>query len=260
METLIIIALAGLIWGSFLNVVIFRLPAGLSLIKPPSTCPACKKRIKPYDNIPVVSYLALHGRCRFCGARIPFSYFLVEVMTPAAFVILYLHFSLSVHFFASCLFSSGLIVLGFIDYNHKILPDKITYPGAALGLAYSFFRKEPFFIKEPRFLQALLGAAIGAGFLLVVYGGYYVLRKKEGLGLGDVTMMLMVGAYLGWPKTLVTLVLASCVGALVGVLIIAVKRKNMQYQLPYGTFLAPAAYIALVWGDRIILAYLRLFS
>ena len=254
MEALILVILCGLAWGSFLNVVIYRLPAGLSLVKPPSSCPSCHGRIKPYDNIPVLSYLLLRGKCRHCGTRIPFSYVLVEVLTPAAFVVLYLHLSLSFHFFASCLFATALLVLGFIDYRHKILPDRITFPGIALALVYSFFRR------DLPILQALLGAAVGAGFLLLIYGGYYLVRKKEGLGLGDVTMMIMVGAYLGWVKTLLTLILASFVGAFVGLLIIAVKKKDLQYMLPFGTFLAPAAYIALIWGDRILVAYLSLFS
>jgi leader peptidase (prepilin peptidase)/N-methyltransferase len=254
METVILIILCGLAWGSFLNVVIYRLPAGLSLVKPPSSCPSCHERIKPYDNIPVLSYLLLRGKCRHCGTRIPFSYVLVEVLTPAAFVVLYLHYSLNFFFFASSLFTSALIVLCFIDYRHKILPDKITFPGIALALVYSFFRR------DLPILQALLGSAVGAGFLLLIYGGYYLVRKKEGLGLGDVTMMIMVGAYLGWVKTLLTLILASFVGAFIGIAIIAVKKKDLQYMLPYGTFLAPAAYVALVWGDRILAAYLSLFQ
>ena len=254
METLILVALCGLAWGSFLNVVIYRLPVGLSLVKPPSACPSCHARIKPYDNIPVLSYLLLLGKCRQCGTRIPFSYVLVEVLTPAAFVVLYLHYSLTFFFFASGLFTSALIVLCFIDYRHKILPDRITFPGIVLALIYAFFRR------DLPILQALLGSAVGAGFLLLIYGGYYLVRKKEGLGLGDVTMMIMVGAYLGWVNTLLTLILASFVGAFVGLLIIAVKKKDLQYMLPFGTFLAPAAYIALVWGDRILIAYLSLFS
>jgi len=207
METMILVILCGLAWGSFLNVVIYRLPEGMSLVKPPSSCPSCHERIKPYDNIPFFSYLLLRGKCRRCGARIPFSYVLVEVLTPAAFVVLYLHYSLTFFFFASGLFTSALIVLCFIDYRHKILPDKITFPGIVLALIYAFFRR------DLPILQALLGSAVGAGFLLLIYGGYYLVRKKEGLGLGDVTMMIMVGAYLGWVKTLLTLILASFVVA-----------------------------------------------
>jgi leader peptidase (prepilin peptidase) / N-methyltransferase len=254
METVILVVLAVLVWGSFLNVVIYRIPAGLSLVKPPSSCPACHARIKPYDNIPIVSYLLLRGKCRRCGARIPFSYVLVEILTPASFVVLYLNFSLSFYFFASCLFTTALIVLCFIDYRHKILPDVITFPGIALALIYSFFRR------DVPILQALLGAAVGAGFLLLIYGGYFLVRKKEGLGLGDVTMMIMVGAYLGWVKTLLTLILGSFVGAFVGVAIIVIRKKDLQFMLPFGTFLAPAAYVALVWGDRLLAAYLNLFQ
>jgi leader peptidase (prepilin peptidase) / N-methyltransferase len=253
MEKIILIVLGGMIWGSFLNVVIFRVPRKISLIRPPSTCPSCQTRIRFHDNIPVFSYIWLRGRCRRCGVKIPFSYVLVEILTPAAFIILHGAYGLSIHFFASCLFASALIVLAFIDYRLKILPDWITYPAFALGLVYSLFRKD-FGI-----LQALLGAAVGAGFLLVIYGGYYLLRKKEGLGMGDVIMMLMVGAYLGWLPTLLTLILASFVGSLVGVSIILIKRKNMQYMLPYGTFLAPAAFVSLVWGEKIISAYLSFF-
>lgn len=254
METIILIVLAGLAWGSFLNVVIYRLPAGMSLLRPPSTCPACGARIKPYDNIPVVSYLLLRGACRKCGARIPVSYLLVEIITPAAFLVLHHYHGLSVHFFACGLFTSGLITLAFIDYRHKILPDEIIYPGIGLGLVYSFFRP------DLTFLKALLGAAVGAGFLLLIYGAYYLVRKKEGLGLGDVTMMLMVGIFLGWVNALLTLILASFAGVIAGLFLIVVRKKDMQTMLPYGSFLAPAAFIALVWGNTIVSAYLKLFQ
>jgi leader peptidase (prepilin peptidase)/N-methyltransferase len=256
MEKIIFIFLFGMVWGSFLNVVIYRLPAGLSLAYPPSTCPKCKKRIKPYDNIPILSYLLLGGKCRFCKAGIPFSYFMVEVLTPACFVLVFIHSgqTLSLHFFASCLFTSVLITLGFIDFYHQILPNEITWPAFALALIYAFFRK------DMTFLQASLGAAAGAGFLLLVYGAYWLLRKKEGLGIGDVFMMLLIGAFLGWAQAFFTLILASFGGAIAGVFLLLVRKKGMQAALPYGTFLAPAAFIALIWGERIIRAYLSLFT
>jgi len=144
--------------------------------------------------------------------------------------------------------------LGFIDYFHQILPDAITFPGTAFGLAYALVRRDGLTI-----LQALLGAAVGAGFLLLIYGGYWLLRKKEGLGLGDVTMMLMVGAFLGWLPALLVIVLASLAGTVVGLAVVRIKKKDLQYALPYGTFLAPAAFIALMWGDAILRAYLGLF-
>lgn len=250
----IIIVLFGLAWGSFLNVVIYRLPRGLSLMRPPSTCPQCGTRIKAYDNIPVLSYLLLRGKCRACGLKISVAYPLVELLTPVCFLLLYARFSLGVPFFASCLFASALIALCFIDLYHQVLPDEITLPGLALALLYSGLRP------DMTLRQALAGAVVGAGFLLAVYGGYLLLRKKEGLGMGDVTMMLLVGAYLGWVKAFFTLLVGSFVGALVGFFLLSFKKKDLQFALPFGTFLAPAAFFALVWGDRIINAYLSLFK
>lgn len=254
METIIIIVLAGLSWGSFLNVLIHRLPLRISLIKPPSSCPRCREKIKIYDNIPILSFILLKGRCRHCKERISFSYPLVEFLTAMSFLLLYNQHSLSFFFFASCLFASALIALGFIDFNHQILPDEITLPGLVLALFYSLFRH------DLNLTQSLFGAVVGSGFLLFVYGAYYLLRKKEGLGMGDVTMMLMIGAYLGWRQTFFTLILASFVGAFVGVFFIFFKKKDLQYSLPFGTFLAPAAFFSLLWGKKIINAYLNLYK
>lgn len=253
MEKIILIAVFGLVWGSFLNVVIYRLPRDMSLWRPRSFCPSCGRQIKAIDNIPLVSFALLRGKCRQCGARISLSYPLVEFLTASSFLLLYLYFSLNVYFFASCLFASALIALGFIDYYHQILPDEITLPGLLLALVYSFFRQ------DLPLRGALVGAVVGSGFLLFVYGSYYLVRKKEGLGMGDVTMMLFLGAYLGWRLALFTLILASFVGALAGVVLILFKKRDLQYSLPFGTFLAPAAFAALLWGEKIISAYLRLF-
>lgn len=254
MEKIILIVLCGLAWGSFLNVIIFRLPRGMSLLKPASSCPYCKRKIKFYDNIPLLSYLFLRGRCRYCKARISLFYPLVELLTPLGLLLLLQNHSLSFLFFASALFLSALIVLGSIDFFHQILPDEITLPGLLLALVYSFFRP------DLNLTQALIGAVVGAGFLLFVYGAYYLLRKKEGLGMGDVTMMLMIGAYLGWRQTLLTLILASFLGSLVGVFFILFKRKSLQYSLPFGSFLALAAFLSLLWGEKIINAYLSFYK
>ncbi len=254
METIIIIICFGLVWGSFLNVVIYRLPLRMSLSKPSSSCPHCNEKIKFYDNIPVLSFLLLRGKCRHCKGKISLRYPLVELLTAVSFLLLYSQYSLSFFFFASCLFACALIALGFIDFYHQILPDEITLPGLLLALIYSLFRT------DLNLRQALIGAVAGAGFLLFIYGAYYLLRKKEGLGLGDVTMMLLVGAYLGWRQAFFTLILASFVGALVGIFFIFCKKKDFQYSLPFGTFLAPTAFAALLWGERIINAYLSLFK
>ncbi len=254
METIIIIVCFGLAWGSFLNVVIYRLPLSMNLSKPSSSCPHCNQKIKFYDNIPVLSFLLLRGKCRHCKGRISLRYPLVELLTAVSFLLLYSQYSLSFFFFASCLFACALIALGFIDFYHQILPDEITLPGLLLALIYSLFRT------DLNLRQALIGAVAGAGFLLFIYGAYYLLRKKEGLGLGDVTMMLLIGAYLGWRQAFFTLILASFVGALVGIFFIIYQKKDFQYSLPFGTFLAPAAFAALLWGERIINAYLSLFK
>ncbi|MCX6565957.1 MAG: A24 family peptidase [Candidatus Aminicenantes bacterium] len=254
MEALILVVVFGLAWGSFLNVVIYRVPLRMSLLHPPSTCPSCKTRIKPYENIPVLSFMFLRGKCRHCGARIGVTYLIVEILTPALLTVVYIHSGgFGLPFYASALFTSGLIVLAFIDARHQILPDVITYPGIVLGFAYSFFRD------DLKIGGALIGAAVGGGFLLLIYGLYWLIRKNEGLGLGDVTMMLTIGSFLGWQKTILTLILASFAGAIVGVILMKAKGKDMKYALPFGSFLAPAAYVALVWGDQIIAAYLARF-
>ena len=254
MEKIIIIIVFGFAWGSFLNVLIYRIPLDMSLVKPASSCPQCKKKIKVYDNIPIISYLTLGGKCRYCKAKIPFSYPLVEFLTPLSFALIYSQHSLSFFFFASCLFASAMIVLGFIDFYHMIIPDEITMPGLVLALVYSLFRE------DVNITQALIGAVSGASFLLLVYGAYLLLRKKEGLGMGDVTMMLLIGAYLGWRQAFFTLILASFVGALVGLIVIFFRKKDFQYSLPFGTFLAPAAFFSLLWGEKILRAYLSLFK
>jgi leader peptidase (prepilin peptidase)/N-methyltransferase len=249
--TVVLIAVFGLVWGSFLNVVIYRVPRGLSLLRPPSSCPGCGARILPYDNVPVLSYLILRGTCRKCGQRISPVYPTVEALTALAFLLVYDRSGrlVGLEFIAGCLFASALIALGFIDYFHQVLPDAITMPGLVLSLVYSFFRD------DLTFRGALFGAVTGAGFLLLVYGAYRLIRKKEGLGMGDVTMLLMIGAYLGLPRTFLTLILGSFVGALVGVFFIVRRKKDLQFALPFGTFLAPAAFVAALWGGQIISIY-----
>jgi leader peptidase (prepilin peptidase)/N-methyltransferase len=252
--TIVFVALFGLIWGSFLNVVIYRVPRGMNIVRPPSACPSCGGRIKPYDNIPLFSYLWLGGKCRRCRAPIGWTYPAVEALTALAFVLLLLRFGLGLHFFAGAAFASGLIALGFIDAFHRVLPDAITLPGFGLGLAYALVRTDGL-----SFLRALLGAAVGAGFLLLVFGVYWLLRRKEGLGMGDVTMMLMVGAFLGWLPALLVIVLASFAGTVVGLALMKVRKADLQSALPYGTFLAPAAFVVFVWGETIVRWYLSLF-
>lgn len=257
METLrvVLVVVVGLVWGSFLNVVIYRLPREKSLVRPPSSCTRCGRRIKWYDNIPVLSYLVLRGKCRFCGEKISPVYPAVEALTAVCFVIIYFHnlrfFDLQ--FFADCIFASSLIALGFIDFFHQIIPDHISIPVLVLALVYAPFRY------DLNLRKALLGAVVGGGFLLVVYLVYLLWKKKEGLGMGDVMMMLMVGAYLGLSRTILTLLLASVVGAVFGLLLVAFRGKDMKFAMPFGSFIAPAAFVSLIWGDPLITWYLSLF-
>ena len=257
METLkiVFIVIIGLVWGSFLNVVIYRLPRGLSLLRPPSSCPKCGRRIRWYDNIPIFSYFFLGGKCRFCRAKISPIYPAVEALTAISFLIVYFHNLrfLDLQFFADCLFVSSLIALGFIDYFHQIIPDHISLPVIILSLVYAPFRF------DLNLRQALVGAVVGGGFLLAVYLIYLFWRKKQGLGMGDVMMMLMAGAYLGLSRTILTLLLSSVVGATFGLFLIKFKKKDLQYSLPFGTFIAPAAFVALIWGEQIVSWYLSLF-
>jgi leader peptidase (prepilin peptidase)/N-methyltransferase len=277
--TLLCVAAAGLVFGSFFNVVIYRLPRDMSLAYPPSSCPSCKTQIKPYDNIPVLSYFILRGKCRKCGQRISPIYPAVEALTAVGFVLVFVNAGrvISLEFIAGCVFTSVLIVLGLIDAQHQILPDEITVPGLVLALAYAFFRNDlPFrdallvfdfpWLKGAAlgsgrpFREALVGAILGAGFLLLVYGAYYLVRKKEGMGMGDVTMMLMVGATVGPWRTLLVLILGSFFGALIGIVfMIRHGKKSLQFAVPFGTFLAPAAFVAMLWGEGIVRAYLNLF-
>ncbi|MCR4396182.1 MAG: A24 family peptidase [Candidatus Saccharicenans sp.] len=156
-------------------------------------------------------------------------------------------------FFADCIFVSALIALGFIDFFHQVIPDHISLPGLILALVYAPFHY------DLNLRQALVGAVVGGGFLFIVYLVYLLWRKKEGLGMGDVMMMLMVGAYLGLSRTILTLLLASVVGAIVGLLLMKFRGKDLKFALPFGSFIAPAAFVSLVWGTPLITWYLSLF-
>ncbi|MCP2519106.1 prepilin peptidase [SCandidatus Aminicenantes bacterium Aminicenantia_JdfR_composite] len=251
---LIIIILFGLIWGSFLNVIIYRLPRNISIVKPASFCPSCKHKIPFYYNIPLISFIILKGKCKYCGNKISFMYPLVELLTPISIILLYFKYSFTTFFLFSFIFTSALIVLAFIDYYHQILPNEITIPGSLLFLGYSFLN--PYI----DFTNSLLGMAFGGGILFLIYWIYLRIKKIEGLGLGDVKMMIMVGSFLGWLKTLFTLLIGTFAAASVGIFLIIFKGKDLKYSLPFGTFLSPSAFIALMWGSEIIKTYLNLFK
>ena len=242
---LVVAGLCGLLVGSFLNVCIFRLPLGASVVWPASACGGCKRELRWFENIPIVSWLVLGARCARCQAPISIQYPLVEAVTAVLFVLVAALTPVSPLLFARLIFVCALIVLFAIDLAHQILPNVITLPGIAVGLAFAL-------LGPPGWLAAVLGALLGGGLLYAIAAGYYLLRKEEGLGMGDVKMLAMIGAFLGWQAVLLTLVLASFAGAIIGVLLIAAQRGSMKYALPFGTFLALGALVAMLAGQPII--------
>ena len=245
-------AILGLIVGSYLNVVIYRLPRRLSTVAPRSRCPGCGTPIGARDNLPVVSWLLLGGRCRSCKAPISPRYPLIEAATAALFVACVLAFGTTVAALAAALFAALLVALAAIDVEHFMLPDRLTLPGIAAGLALSPFL--PF----GGFRAALLGAALGGGILLAISGAWLLLRGEEGMGLGDVKMLAMIGAFLGWKGVVVALFSASLLGAAVGVVLLGRSRAGLKTKLPFGAFLSLGGLFALFAGARLVDLYLRL--
>jgi leader peptidase (prepilin peptidase)/N-methyltransferase len=242
------LALLGLVIGSFLNVCIHRLPRRRSIVSPPSSCPRCGYALRWYDNIPVLSYAALGGRCRGCKARISLRYPIVELITMLVFVAHYFVFGLDIMLVPRLLFACALIVLFAIDLEHHLLLDVITLPGIVVGLAFSL-------LLPPGIRSALIGALVGGGVLWLIGEAYYRYAGEEGMGGGDVKMLAMIGAFLGWKLAVLTLVFSSLAGSIVGLLVIATRRGGMKYALPYGTFLAIGALVASLFGDPIVAWY-----
>jgi leader peptidase (prepilin peptidase)/N-methyltransferase len=248
---LLLFTILGLMVGSFLNVCIYRLPRRESVVFPASHCTACGKTIQWYHNIPVMSWLLLRGKCASCGEKISAIYPFVEALTGAAFAVHYLVFDLDLLLIPRLIFACGLIVLAFIDLRHRILPNPITLGGTVLGFVFSFFF-------PPGWLPSLVGILIGGGVLFAVGEVYMRLRGIEGMGMGDVKMLAMIGAFLGWKGVLVTLVLSSMSGAIVGVILLVSQKGDMKYQLPFGTFLSAAALVASLYGETMVNWYLSL--
>jgi leader peptidase (prepilin peptidase)/N-methyltransferase len=242
----------GAVVGSFLNVCIYRLPRRRSIVWPASACPSCEHPLSWYENVPVVSYLALAGRCRWCSAAISLRYPVVEVLTATMFMLGWWHYGPGVLLASRLLLGSLLIVLFAIDLEHHILPNVMTLPGIVAGFLFSF-------LTEPGWVASLTGIVMGGGALWIVAEGYYRLRHEEGLGMGDVKMLAMIGAFLGWKMTLVALMTASLLGSLIGVALIVTQRGSMKYALPFGTFLAVGAAVAATVGPRMVEWYLGMW-
>jgi leader peptidase (prepilin peptidase) / N-methyltransferase len=249
---LLAFAWLGLMVGSFLNVCIHRIPRRQSIAWPSSHCPRCRQPIAWYDNVPVVSYLALGGRCRRCRGPISARYPLVEAVTAVLFALHFWELGWQPLLAVRLAFAAAMVVLFMIDLEHQILPNVITLPGVLVGLAASA-------VLPPGLLSAALGVAVGGGVLWTVSEAYYRWRGVEGLGMGDVKMLAMIGAFLGWPLTLLTLVLASLAGAVVGLSLIAAGRGDRQLKLPFGTFLAAGAVVSGLWGTPLVEWYLGFY-
>lgn len=239
--------------GSFLNVLICRIPEAQSIIFPSSHCPKCKHRIRFYDNIPIISYLVLRGRCRDCHEKISFRYPAVEAITAVISLLLFWKFGISLKYLFAFIFSSSLIVITFIDFDHQIIPDVITLPGIPL-----FFLMAVFFM-DISFLDALLGIVIGGGCLFAIAFIYEVVAKREGMGGGDIKLLAMLGAFLGWKSLFFILFVSSLLGAVVGVSLMIAKGRDMKYAVPFGPFLSVAAVVYLFVNiDVMELLYFRL--
>lgn len=249
---LLVAGLFGALIGSFLNVCIYRLPLGKSIVWPASACTSCQRPLAWYENIPVFSWSVLGGKCRTCKAPINMRYPIVELLTGVMCAGALWLWGPSVLFLSRFIFGCALLVLFAIDLEHQLLPNSITLPGIVVGFIFSLYT-------GPGWLPSLLGILVGGGILFAVAEAYYRLRHEEGLGMGDVKMLAMIGAFLGWQATLMTLMMGSIAGSVVGVLMIALKRGDMKYALPFGTFLAMGAALAATVGPTLLDWYLSLY-
>lgn len=249
----IVVAAFGLVIGSFLNVCIYRLPRGQSVVWPASRCTSCSRSLSWYENIPVLSYVALGGACRTCRATISPVYPAIELATSAVFVAMYAQLGLTLLLAARLVFACALVVLFVVDLRHRILPNAITMGGIPVGFAFGL-------VMPPGWASSLIGIVAGGGSLLLIAELYRLVRHEEGLGMGDVKMLALIGAFLGWKLMLLTLVLSSLLGSVVGIAMIVGRKGGMKYALPFGTFLSAGALIASVAGDAIIAWYMGFYN
>lgn len=245
-------AVLGSIIGSFLNVVIHRVPRGHSTVMPRSKCPYCDGIIRARDNLPIISFLLLKGRCHRCRAPISWRYPLLEAITALLFVACVYRFGPTAEAAVSAVFCCLLLALAAIDLEHFLLPDKLTLPGIIAGLALQAW------LPRTDLLGALLGTLLGAGVLILLINIWYWVRGEEGMGLGDVNMLAMVGAFLGWHGVAVTLVVSALAGSLVGLTLIALRRLELKSRLPFGVFIAFGALVSLFFGETIVGLYRNL--
>lgn len=247
---IILIFVLGLIVGSFNNVCIYRLPRKESIVYPGSHCPQCNARIIPIDNLPLLSYFLLKGRCRNCGSKISLQYPVIELLNALLYLLLYFKYDLSAQAFIYMALTSALIVVAVIDLKEEIIPDEISLPGIIIGFILSFI------VNYISVLDSALGIVIGGGIILLIAFFGSLLFKKEVMGGGDVKLAAMMGAFLGWKHIILSLFLGFFLGALIGIILIIARIKNREDMVPFGPFLVSGALITLFYGDKIISWYL----
>jgi leader peptidase (prepilin peptidase)/N-methyltransferase len=246
--------LFGLVLGSFLNVCIHRIPLKKSIVNPPSSCPECEERIRFYDNIPLISYIVLLGRCRYCRQPIPIQYPIVELITGLLSIALFIRYDVSSQYVLFLLFSASLVVISFIDIRLKIIPDIISLPGILLGLAISLV------FSHITWHDSLIGIIGGGGALYLVAVVFERLTGKEGMGGGDVKLLAMIGAWMGWRALPFIILTSSLSGVIIGSSSLLLTRKGLRARIPFGPFLALGALVYLFFGREIISWYLRLLT
>jgi leader peptidase (prepilin peptidase)/N-methyltransferase len=249
-----LVGLLGLVLGSFFNVCIYRLPREESVVWPGSHCPRCGHALSAWENIPLVSFLLLKGSCRHCRQPIAYRYPLIELLTAFLMIALVRRFGISRPFLQGVVLAGALVVVTFIDWEHQIIPDVVSIPGLVVGLGLSWVTG------NPGWKSSLIGLAVGGGLLYLLAAGYEHLAKREGMGGGDIKLLAMIGAFLGWTGVLVTVILASLVGSLLGIALILFWKKGRTHALPFGPFLALGALFHLFRGPELIAWYLNISS
>ncbi len=242
----------GTMFGSFFNVCIYRLPKELSVIKPRSFCPNCKKTIPWYYNIPIFSWLYLRGKCAYCGAKISFRYFFIEFLTGLIFAFGVYKFGVSFKALEFILLASIMLILFFTDLDERILPDEITLGFIPIGLIFAYFSP------DRGFVESLVVGVVGAGLLFLLAYIYLKIKGIEGMGMGDVKMLALMGTFLG-KQAFLALMIASVVGTIVGLFIIYVLKKGRQYEIPFGCFLSIGTIITYLYGNDIVHYYITHF-
>ena len=244
----------GALLGSFLNVVIYRMPRGLSVVGGRSMCPQCRETIRWFDNVPIASWIALGGKCRRCGWRIPIRYPVVEALSAVGAFVCVWKYGATLQAAWLYAFVAIMIAITFIDWEHQIIPDPLSIGGTALGFVGAWV------CLDVSVVESLIGAAVGAGLILAIATAYKAARKVEGMGGGDVKLMAMIGAFMGWQMVLAVLFLAAAAGSVYGVWLMRRAGGDGKTAVAFGSFLAPAACLMLLSGGRLLSLYLGTFS